>query len=162
MKYQDEVISSLKVLTTNVIYFVGGLWYFEYDGCQMVYIPEENSSNTIRICIPHFNSVDSFDYKRLITAINETNRRREIQKAYNDENGIIPETIIKEIREPIHLKEDYDFKDDVKEKSKKMSKKEKERLIATLEKQMREAARKLDFEEAATLRDAILELKAED
>lgn len=95
-------------------------------------------------------------------AINETNRRREIQKAYNDENGIIPETIIKEIREPIHLKEDYDFKDDVKEKSKKMSKKEKERLIATLEKQMREAARKLDFEEAATLRDAILELKAED
>ena len=43
-----------------------------------------------------------------------------------------------------------------------MSKKEKERLIATLEKQMREAARKLDFEEAATLRDAILELKAED
>ena len=60
------------------------------------------------------------------------------------------------------LKEDYDFKDDVKEKSKKMSKKEKERLIATLEKQMREAARKLDFEEAATLRDAILELKAED
>lgn len=95
-------------------------------------------------------------------AIDETNRRREIQQAYNEENGIIPETIIKEIREPIHLKEDYDFKSDVKEQSKKMTKKEKERLIASLEKQMREAARKLDFEEAATLRDAILELKAED
>jgi len=95
-------------------------------------------------------------------AISETNRRREIQQKYNDDNGIIPETIIKEIREPIHLKEDYDFKVDMKEQSKKMSKKEKERLIASLEKQMREAARKLDFEEAATLRDAILELKAED
>ena len=95
-------------------------------------------------------------------AISETNRRRAIQQKYNDDNGIIPETIIKEIREPIHLKEDYDFKVDMKEQSKKMSKKEKERLIASLEKQMREAARKLDFEEAATLRDAILELKAED
>lgn len=95
-------------------------------------------------------------------AISETNRRRAIQQKYNDDNGIIPETIIKEIREPIHLKEDYDFKVDMKEQSKKMSKKEKERLIASLEKQMREAARKLDFEEAATLRDAILELKSED
>lgn len=89
MKYQDEVISYLKVLTTNVIYFVGGLWYFEYDGCQMVYIPEENSSNTIRICIPHFNSVDSFDYKRLTTAINETNREIKYVKIVVLGNGSI-------------------------------------------------------------------------
>ena len=75
MKYQNETIEQLKELATNVNYFSGiGWWHFKYEGYQMVYIPANDTSDTIRICIPHFNSVDSFDYKRLITAINETNR----------------------------------------------------------------------------------------
>ena len=92
-------------------------------------------------------------------AINETNRRRKIQMEYNDANGIIPQTIIKDIKEPIKLKEDY--KDYVTSKSKKISKKEKQLLIADLEKQMKQAAKELDFEKAMELRDIIFELKGE-
>ena len=92
-------------------------------------------------------------------AITETNRRRAIQLQYNKENGIVPKTIIKGIKEPIKLKED--FKDYVSSKSKKMSRKEKEILILDLEKQMKQAAKDLDFERAMELRDAIFELKAE-
>lgn len=89
-------------------------------------------------------------------AINETNRRREIQSKYNTEHGIIPQTIIKEVKEPLRLEEKIDSS-----KDSKMSKKRKEQLIKDLEKQMKEAARNLDFERAATLRDALLELKEE-
>lgn len=92
-------------------------------------------------------------------AIEETNRRRSIQMEYNQKNNIIPTTIIKDIKEPIKLKEN--FKDYVSNKSKKISKKEKEVLIADLEKQMRQAAKELDFERAMELRDAIFELRGE-
>ena len=92
-------------------------------------------------------------------AIDETNRRRNIQIRYNDDNNIIPQTIIKDIKEPIKLKED--FKDYVNSKSKKMSRKEREVLILDLEKQMKQAAKELDFERAMELRDAIFELKEE-
>jgi excinuclease ABC subunit B len=92
-------------------------------------------------------------------AINETNRRRKIQMEYNDANGIIPQTIIKDIKEPIKLKEDY--KDYVTSKSKKISKREREVLLHDLEKEMKEAAKSLDFERAMQLRDIIFELKGD-
>ena len=92
-------------------------------------------------------------------AITETDRRRNIQMKYNEENNIIPQTIIKEIKEPIKLKEDY--KDYVTSKSKKISKKEKEVLLLDLEKEMKHAAKELDFERAMQLRDIIFELKSD-
>ncbi len=93
-------------------------------------------------------------------AIEETNRRRAIQEAYNEENGIIPRTIVKEIRPPIHNSDD-----EVSEMislTKKGSRTEIQKHIKDLEKQMREAAKNFDFERAAELRDIILELKASD
>ena len=92
-------------------------------------------------------------------AIDETNRRRAIQEAYNDENGIIPRTIVKEIRPPIHNSDD-EISEMIKI-SKKGSRKEIEIRVKDLEKQMRQAAKEFDFERAAELRDIILELKAE-
>lgn len=93
-------------------------------------------------------------------AIQETNRRRAIQSQYNEENGIVPMTIIKEIRPPIHNFEQESMVAD--KKSAKMSKSEKIRYVKQLEKDMREAARTFDFERAAELRDIIFELKAEE
>ncbi|MED0659917.1 excinuclease ABC subunit UvrB [Bacillus smithii] len=95
-------------------------------------------------------------------AISETKRRRAIQEAYNKEHGITPKTIQKGIRDVIRAtyaaeeKETYE-----KSPKKKLSAEEKNRLIASLETEMKEAAKALDFERAAQLRDAILELKAE-
>ena len=92
-------------------------------------------------------------------AINETNRRRSIQEAYNAEHNIVPKTIRKEITETIHGKEKKKSISDYLHK-KKHTVKETEKMIAELEKQMKEAARTLNFERAAELRDIILELKA--
>lgn len=91
--------------------------------------------------------------------IAETNRRRQIQEAYNKENNIIPKTIIKPVTPPVRLI------DDTKKKTKrldgaKMSKKETEKVINELTKQMKQAAKDLDFEKAALLRDEIMELRA--
>ncbi len=89
-------------------------------------------------------------------AINETNRRREIQEKYNSVNGITPKTITKGIRDPISIKLEVD------EESKninEMTKKEKEVVLKGLNKEMRSAAGKLDFERAAELRDIIIEIK---
>ena len=95
-------------------------------------------------------------------AIDETRRRREIQEAYNEEHGIVPQTIIKDIRQMISIskvaKEDGS---DVATSYNDLSKEEKELFILKLEQEMREAAKTLDFEKAATLRDTILELKAQ-
>lgn len=93
-------------------------------------------------------------------AINETNRRRAIQIAYNKEHNIVPKTIKKEIMDTIHGKETKKFASDYIKK-KKHSVKDKEKMIASLEKEMKEAARTLNFERAAELRDIIMELKAE-
>lgn len=101
--------------------------------------------------------------KSMEIAINETKRRRAIQEAYNREHGIVPQTVKKEIRDVIRAtyaaeeKETYDAKPSYS----KMTKKEREKLIADLEKEMKEAAKALDFERAAQLRDIIFELKAE-
>ena len=92
-------------------------------------------------------------------AIDETARRREIQIKFNEANGIVPHTIIKDIKEPIKVKEDY--KDYITSKSSKISKKQKEALLKDLEKEMREAAKALDFERAAQLRDIIMEIRSE-
>ena len=89
-------------------------------------------------------------------AIKETNRRRSIQEEYNKEHGIIPKTIIKEIREVISNNKKIDNKEKVK-----MSKHEKAQLIIQIENEMHEAAKNLDFERAMELRDALYELKSE-
>jgi len=91
-------------------------------------------------------------------AIKETERRRTIQDAYNKEHNIIPKTIQKEIRDLINNE------DDEKKESKKpvYSKKEKQKMIERLEKEMMEAARNLDFERATELRDIMFELKLGD
>ena len=90
-------------------------------------------------------------------AINETNRRRAIQEAYNDENGIIPETIIKEIHEPI---KNYETEKDKVKVDKHSTRSEIERQIKVLESDMKAAAKAYEFERAAELRDIIFELKA--
>ncbi len=91
-------------------------------------------------------------------AIEETSRRREIQEKYNEEHGIVPMTVRKDVRDVIRATEvvEKEAKYD-----RKMSRKDKEKLIAKLEKEMKDAAKALDFETAATLRDAMLELKIE-
>lgn len=94
-------------------------------------------------------------------AIDETTRRRKIQEAYNEEHHIIPTTIKKEIREAIHGQEVIDDATQLVKKGKKASKKAKKALIEDLEKQMRDAAKVLDFERAMELRDIIMELKDE-
>ena len=86
-------------------------------------------------------------------AIKETARRREIQEKYNAEHHIIPKTISKEIKEVVSNEIEN------KAEKPKMSKKEKENILATLEDEMREAAKNLDFERAMELRDIIFEMK---
>ena len=93
-------------------------------------------------------------------AIEETNRRRKIQDAYNKEHNITPTTIHKEIRDAIRGQEVIDDASLVK-KGKKASKKDKQVMIQELEKQMKDAAKVLDFERAMELRDIIMELQGE-
>ena len=88
-------------------------------------------------------------------AIEETKRRREIQDKYNKEHGIIPKTIIKDIKEVISNNVDS------KDKKKKLSKKDTMEMINKIEEEMRDAAKKLDFERAMELRDILFELKGE-
>ena len=93
-------------------------------------------------------------------AIRETNRRREIQNNYNIENGIVPKTIVKGIRDLIDIGMSDDDKNSKKKKpSARMSKKEKDELIDKLTKEMKDAARHLEFEKAAFLRDKIAEIR---
>ena len=94
-------------------------------------------------------------------AMDETSRRREIQEAYNKEHHITPKTIQKEIRDVIHGKETVDDATALVQKGKKANKKAKKVLIEDLEKEMKQAAKVLDFERAMELRDIILELKGE-
>ena len=91
------------------------------------------------------------------TAMDETKRRREIQDAYNKAHGIVPKTIIKSVRDLIEISSPT-----AERKSRagiKMTRVEKEKEIARLEKQMKEAARMMEYEYAAVLRDQIIELR---
>lgn len=89
-------------------------------------------------------------------AMDETARRRQIQQAYNEAHGIVPKTIVKSVRDLIEIT----VADDVKGKDGvKMTKAEKEKEIAKLEKAMKEAARMMEYEYAAVLRDQIIELR---
>ncbi|CDQ19233.1 Excinuclease ABC subunit B [Halobacillus karajensis] len=101
--------------------------------------------------------------KSMQFAIDETYRRREKQIAYNDEHGITPKTINKEVRDVIkatNVAEDEASYETGKKPS-EMTKKERQEMIDNLETEMKQAARDLDFERAAELRDVLLELKAE-
>ncbi len=96
---------------------------------------------------------DSMEY-----AITETARRREIQMKYNSEHGITPKTIVKDVRDVIEMSKS-DKKSLDKKHISRMPKKEREKLIAELTKEMKEAAKMLEYEHAAFLRDKIKELK---
>ena len=87
-------------------------------------------------------------------AIDETVRRRNIQEKYNEEHGITPKTIMKEIRDVIS-----NIEEKQEDKPKKLSKKEIEKNMALIEQEMREAAKNLDFERAMELRDILFEMK---
>lgn len=93
-------------------------------------------------------------------ALDETNRRREIQMKYNEEHGITPQTIKKAVRDLISIskviaKEEVRFEKDPES----MTKKELEKLIGDIQKKMQKAAADLNFEAAAELRDKMIELK---
>lgn len=90
-------------------------------------------------------------------AIRETQRRRELQMAFNEAHGIIPQTIRKDVHEVIEITS----KEEVEKKTqtKKLSRAEREELIKSLTAQMKEAAKMLEFEHAAFLRDEIKKLK---
>lgn len=96
-------------------------------------------------------------------AIDETYRRREKQQAYNEKHGITPMTIKKEVRDVIRATVAAESTTSYEETPKfsKMTKKEKVKLIEKMEQEMKQAAKELDFEKAAELRDLVLELKAE-
>lgn len=91
-------------------------------------------------------------------AIGETMRRRGIQAEYNEKHGIVPKTIRKEVRELLEISKDAEVSG---EKAKNLSARERAELIAKLERDMKEAARMLEFEYAALLRDRIIELRGE-
>ncbi|MGX9290452.1 excinuclease ABC subunit UvrB [Bacillus sp. A015] len=103
--------------------------------------------------------------KSMDIAIQETKRRREQQEAYNEKFEITPQTIHKKIRDTIKAtkihEESEEYETNAAPKLSKMSKKEREKVIEKVEMEMKEAAKALDFEKAAELRDLLLELKAE-
>jgi excinuclease ABC subunit B len=96
-------------------------------------------------------------------AISETKRRRAIQEEYNEKHGVTPTTIVKSVHDVIratHAAEDQEVYS-VTEQLSKLTKKERKKVMADMEKEMKEAAKALNFERAAELRDILLELKAE-
>ncbi|MDQ0206726.1 excinuclease ABC subunit UvrB [Alkalicoccobacillus murimartini] len=102
--------------------------------------------------------------KSMELAISETNRRRTIQKAHNDEHGITPQTIQKKVPELIqatYAAEDSEEYEASAAPKAKLSKKDKAAMVERLEAEMKQAAKDLNFERAAELRDIVLQMKAE-
>lgn len=103
--------------------------------------------------------------KSMQAAIDETDRRRSIQKAFNEEHGITPQTIKKAIRELVKVTQEVE-EGEAEEASitsaqlKNTTQKERKEIVETMELEMRQAAKELDFERAAQLRDIVLEIKA--
>ena len=93
-------------------------------------------------------------------AIRETERRRSIQMKFNEEHGIVPKTIVKDIRDVIEISTKEEVEYSARQKT-KLSKAEQQKLIDKLTREMKEAAKLLEFEHAAFLRDKIAELKGE-
>ena len=93
-------------------------------------------------------------------AIDETNRRRYIQEKYNEENNVTPKSIVKELNEVIHSKETLEMSKKYRQKN-KHTKAEKEKMMASIEAEMKQAAKQLNFERAAELRDILYELRDE-
>lgn len=98
--------------------------------------------------------------KAMEYTIDETDRRREIQKKYNEENGITPKTVVKSVRDAIEATK-VDDESDEKLKASEMTKKELIKYIDKLEKEMKQAAADLQFERAAMLRDQVFEYKTQ-
>ena len=98
----------------------------------------------------------------MAAAMEETQRRREIQDAYNQAHGIVPKTIVKSVRDLIEISHAPDGKGKKGQEAKALTQKEKANLIANLEKEMKEASRRLEFEYAAILRDQIIELRGKE
>ena len=96
----------------------------------------------------------------MAAAMEETQRRRAIQSAYNEAHGIVPKTIVKSVRDLIEISHDPDGKP-LRGKPAAKTEKERAALIAQLEKEMKEASRRLEFEYAAVLRDQIIELRGQ-
>ncbi|TGV01990.1 excinuclease ABC subunit B, partial [Mesorhizobium sp. M8A.F.Ca.ET.173.01.1.1] len=96
-------------------------------------------------------------------ALDETERRRSIQQAYNEKHNITPTTINKKIHDVISATVETDETNEAQrtEVPKKMTKKEREKTISNIEKEMKQAAKDLDFEKETELRDMLFELKAE-
>lgn len=94
-------------------------------------------------------------------ALDETQRRRDIQIAYNEKHGITPKTIIKDIHEVVRSKETQAMTAKYMSKRTKFNKKDKDKMLKNIEKEMREAASVMDFERAAELRDILIELRNE-
>ncbi len=97
-------------------------------------------------------------------ALDETKRRREVQEAYNEEHGITPRSVEKSVREVIEATKSWDETEEAQaadgKKPLEMTKRELQKYVQTLEKQMREAAAKMEFEKAAMLRDRLFEYRA--
>lgn len=90
-------------------------------------------------------------------ALRETYRRREIQMRYNEEHGIVPQTIKKSVAEILEISS----RDTIDKKGKRLSKLEKQQMIKSLTAEMKQAAKLLEFEQAAYLRDKIQKLQEE-
>ena len=95
----------------------------------------------------------------MMAAIGETQRRRKKQDEYNKANGIVPKTIIKSVRDVVNLAEAEEEADRTVRSKHKMTRSELEKAIEKLEKEMKEASKRLEFEYAAVLRDRIIELR---
>ena len=95
----------------------------------------------------------------MMAAIGETERRRKKQDAFNQAHGIVPKTIIKSVRDVIELSAAEEESEQLLRNKTKLSKKERDAAIEKLEKEMKEASKRLEFEYAAVLRDRIIELK---
>ena len=92
-------------------------------------------------------------------AMDETERRRKIQDDYNRAHGIVPKTIIKDVREILEISKTEEESRKPKDKAKKLTDAERTAEIAKLEQEMKEASKLLEFEYAAVLRDRIIELR---
>ena len=91
--------------------------------------------------------------------MDETERRRKIQDDYNKAHGIVPRTIIKEVRDTLEISKSADPETARKRHKVKLTDQERATEIARLEKEMKEASKMLEFEYAAVLRDRIIELR---